>query len=198
MLSKNMLKLQKFSRQPYFTPDDVAAALGVQIGSARVFCSRNAQQGLLIKLKNGYYADAQKWENNGREDLYRVANILQVPSYISFMTALAYYDITSQVQQDYVESACLKRSKTYSIKGTVFNYYKLKKEYYFDFVNLDGKFVATKEKAFLDSLYLYSFGKYRIDFSALDLNKLDKARLGKLLKIYPDKTRKIVRTLCRI
>ncbi len=198
MLSRNILKLQTLNQRPYFTSEEVAVALGIQTASARVFCSRYARQGLLVKLKNGYYVTSQKWENISREDLYSIANILQVPSYISFMTALAYYEITSQVTRNYMESICLKRSRTYNIKETVFNYYKLKKQYYFDFIKKDGIFLATKEKAFLDAVYLYSFGKYNIDFSSLDMNKLDQSMIGKLVKTYPTKTRNIVRTLCKI
>lgn len=198
MLSKTILKLQVLSRRPYFTTEEVAESLGIQMASARVFCSRYAKQGLLIKLKNGYYITSQKWDNSRREDRYSIANILQVPSYISFLTALAYYEITSQVQRDFVENACLKRSVSYEVKGTAFKYYKLKKKLYFDFVKQDGIFLATREKAFLDTIYLFSFGKYKIDLGSLDIGKLDQDRIRKLVKAYPAKTRKIVVALCKI
>jgi len=196
MSTKNILKIQNLGHLPYFTVGNVADVLGIRIESARVFCSRYAKNGLFIKLKNNFYSTSQKLENIEEKELMAIANILQVPSYVSFMTALAYYGITTQVQRNFAESGSLKRSIEYEAKGITFKYYKLKKKYYFDFKRLDGLFIATKEKSFLDSAYLYSFGKYRFDVSSLDLNKLDKSRLKNLVKLYPEKTRKIVRKLC--
>jgi len=121
-----------------------------------------------------------------------------VPSYISFMSALCYYDISTQVQRNYIESAVLKRSKTYEIENTVFNYYKLKNNLYFGFQKLNGFFIATKEKAFFDSVYLYSLGRYKFDVSSLDLDKLDRKKIKNMLKYFPEKTKNIVVKLCRI
>ncbi|MEN6422493.1 MAG: hypothetical protein ABFD76_11165, partial [Smithella sp.] len=125
-------------------------------------------------------------------------NILQVPSYISLMSALAYYDVTSQVQKSYQESICLKRSIVYNVREAVFNYIKLQEQYYGDFVKTDGIFIASKEKAFMDAAYLYSFGKYRFDIDSLDIKKLDMKKLKNILKIYPQKTKETVKKLCGI
>jgi predicted transcriptional regulator of viral defense system len=198
MFNKNILALHTLSRRAFFAPEDAADALGIGLLSARVFCSRCVQRGLMVKLKNNLYATSQKWDVITRDELFAVSNIIQVPSYVSFMTALDYYELTTQVTRGMIENACLKRSIEYSVRGIAFRYFKLKKKYYFDFVRKSGLFIATKEKAFLDAVYLYSFGKYRLDFGSLDLKKINKTRLLKLLKIYPSKTKKIVRSLCRI
>jgi predicted transcriptional regulator of viral defense system len=198
MFTKNILKLQSLTQLPYFTTEDVANVLGIRIESARVFCSRYAKKGLFIKLKNNFYSSSQKLENISIKELISIANILQVPSYVSFMTAMGYHDVTSQVQRNFIESTSLKRSIEYDAKGITFRYYKLKKKYFFDFVRTDGIFIATKEKSFLDSAYLYSFGKYRFDINSLDLNKLDKTKIKSLVKSYPEKTKKIVREICSI
>lgn len=193
-----MTKLQELSRKDYFTVEDVAQSFNIKPASARVFCSRYVRQGLLVRLKNNFYTTAWKWENMSRHDLSKIANILQVPSYISLMTALAYYEVTTQVQNNYLESVCLKRSVTYSVKDTVFNYVKLQNRFFGDFVKLDGLFIATQEKAFLDAAYLYSFGKYKFDAASLDLKKLNLKRLQKQLKAYPQKTKDTVKKLCGI
>ncbi len=198
MVSKNILRLQALAKLPYFSGEDVAESLGIKLESARVFCSRYVKKKILLKLKNNYYSSGQRWESNNRDDFLKIANILQVPSYISLQTALVYYEITTQIQRNFFESVCLKRTKKLEIKDTVFNYYKLNKEYYFDFIKKNGVFIASKEKAFLDAVYLYSFGKYKLDFNSLDLNKLDKTKIKKLIEIYPEKTEKIVRKLCKI
>ena len=47
--------------------------------------------------------------------------------------------------------------------------------------NERGIFIAIKEKALVDAMYLYSFGKYKIDFSALNLKVFDKRKLKEIL-----------------
>lgn len=191
-------ELRKLKEKIYFTVEDLENLLGIKPESARVLCVRYTKKGLFIRLKKNFYVLAEKWENFKKEDFLRISNILQVPSYISFMSALSFYGVTTQIQQSYFESASLKRSVRFNIKGVVFNFLKLKKRYYFDFVKNGDIFIATKEKAFIDSIYLYSFGKYKIDFSSLDLDKLDKNKIRGIIKLYPQKTIKIVKDLCRI
>ena len=123
---------------------------------------------------------------------------MQVPSYISLMSALAYYEVTTQAQQSYQESIGQKRSIVYNVRQAVFSYVKMQRPYYNGFVKTDGFFIATKEKAFLDAAYLYSFGKYRFDADSLDLKKLDFNKLKKMIKNYPQKTKDTVKRLCRI
>ena len=198
MLSKNIARLQELSRKPYFTLGDVAQNFNLQQASARVLCSRYVRQGLLVRFKNNIYTTAWKWEGLTRQDLFKIANVLQVPSYISLMTALAYYDVTTQAQNNYQESVCLKRSMAYNVRDAVFSYVKLQSRYYGDFIKKDGVFIATKEKAFLDAAYLFSFGKYKFDVDSLDMKKLELKKLKNLLKVYPEKTKEAVKRLCGI
>lgn len=191
-------KFKKLRERLIFTLEDLEDLVGIRHESARVLCTRYVRNGLFIRLKRNLYISAERWNNLSREDLLRISNLLQVPSYISFITALSIYEATTQVQRGFFESASLRRSVSFEKEGMIFNYYKLKRQYYFDFVKKDDIFIATKEKAFLDAVYLYSFGKYKIDFSSLDLDKLDKNRIKKLLKLYPEKTGGIVKKICRI
>lgn len=128
----------------------------------------------------------------------KISNLLQVPSYVSFMTALAFYGVTTQVQRGFFENASLKRSRAFDTEGARFVFCKLKKEHYFDFVKKDDIFIATKEKAFIDAVYLKSFGKYEFDADSLDLAKLDRTRIKKVMAAFPAKTKGLVRKLCRI
>ena len=198
MLSKNIAVLQELSRKPFFTLGDAAQKFSLQPASARVLCSRYVRQGLLVRFKNNIYTTAWKWEGLTRRDLYEIANVLQVPSYISLMTALAYYDVTTQAQSNYQESVCLKRSVAYHVREAVFSYVKLQSRYYGDFIKKDGVFIATKEKAFLDAAYLFSFGKYKFDVDSLDMKKLELKKLKSLLNVYPNKTKETVKRLCGI
>ncbi|HRS82069.1 MAG TPA: type IV toxin-antitoxin system AbiEi family antitoxin domain-containing protein [Smithellaceae bacterium] len=191
-----MDRLQILGRKDYFTLRDAAQAFGLAPASARVLCSRYVRKGQIIRLKNNFYITAWHWENLKRLDLFRIANVLQVPSYLSLMTALAYHDVTTQAQQDYVESVCLKRTVTYTVRGIVFQYTKIAERSYGGFVRKDGLFIATAEKALLDAAYLYSFGKYKFDRDSLDFSKLDMKTLKSLMKHYPQKTKDTVNRIC--
>ena len=190
--------LKELGSRLYFTVEDAADILRVKPESAWVLCARYVKEGIFLRVRKNFYVLSQKWESFSREDFFKISNFLQVPSYVSFMTALSWYEVTTQVQRDFFESASLKRSLRYETGGAAFNFYKLQKRYYFDFIKKNDIFIATKEKAFLDSIYLYSFGKYRLDATSLDLEKLDKIRIKRLMRFFPLKTKKIVSKLCKI
>lgn len=182
----------------FFSVDDAAEILGITISSAHVLCSRYVRKGLFIRLKRNVYIVAQRWRNLGRTDFLTVANFLQVPSYISFLSALAYYEVTTQVPRMVWESASLKRSKLFSVRGVEFRYYRLSRSLYQGFLNADGLFIAEREKAFLDSVYLSSLGRYSLDVSALDLGKLKRAEIEGWLRYYPARTKRLAAEICRI
>jgi hypothetical protein len=114
------------------------------------------------------------------------------------LTALQEYEITTQVQRDFYESAAVRRSARFAASGTQFNYYKLKKALYFGFVKKNNCFIALPEKAFLDALYLEAMGKYKLDLNALDVGKFNKVRLKSFLRAFPLRVRTMVKGICRI
>jgi predicted transcriptional regulator of viral defense system len=191
-------ELKRLSSRLYFTYEDVAEELKIRPASARVLCTRYVKRGLFVRLKKNLYSLRERWEQNSLQDFYRIANILQVPSYISLMSALSFYEVTTQVQIGIVESICIKRTRKEEIAGIALDFYKIRKELYFDFLKIEDFFIATKEKAFLDAVYLYSFGKYAYDLSSLDLEKLDMKRLTGLLERFPDRTKRNVEKICGI
>jgi predicted transcriptional regulator of viral defense system len=191
-------QLRELREKLFFNTSDLVKIFKIKPESAWVLSNRYVKNGEFIRLKNNFYVLEDRWDNLSSEDYFKIANFLQVPSYISFVSALSYYGITTQVLRNYFESACLKRTKNIESKGSIFNYYKVKKELYSDFNRKDDFFIATKEKAFVDAIYLYSFGKYKFDLSALDLSRLDKKEIKRLLKKYPDKTKTIAERICKI
>jgi len=194
----NYSKLNKLKGKLYFTSADVKEALGITLASAQVLCSRYVKQGIFLRLKNNFYILTSAWENLSGEGILKISNFLQVPSYISFMSALSFYEVTTQVQRDFYESASLKRSASFDCKGVSFNFYKLKPEYYFGFEKRDDIFIAGKEKALVDAVYLCSFGKYKMDFSSIDFEKFDKVRLSKMSRVFPEKTKNLLVKLCKL
>jgi predicted transcriptional regulator of viral defense system len=198
MLINNFRLIDKLGRKLWFSVDDLALIAGIKPESARVLASRYAKAGLFVRMKNDFYILTQNWKNYSLEQNLKVANMLQVPSYISFATALSYYELTTQVPRGFYESAAQKRSVSFDAGGAVFNYYKMKRKYYFDFILRDGIFISTKEKAFIDAVYLCSLGRYKIDWAALDLCKLDRRQIRRIVTLFPDKTKRLVGKICRI
>jgi predicted transcriptional regulator of viral defense system len=86
--------LQKINK-PYFGCADIAAALKVTPASAKVAAARLLRQGFLLRLKRNTYILKEKWNSLTAEDKFCAANLLQVPSYISLISALSYYDALS-------------------------------------------------------------------------------------------------------
>lgn len=190
--------LKPLARKIYFTIADLAALLQVKPASARVLATRYIKKGLFVRIKNDFYVLDQAWERLEREDYFRLANFLQVPSYVSLLSALSWHEVTTQVPQARVESVLLRRSGEFEARGVSFRFYIIQKPRYFDFVRKNGFFIATREKAFVDTVYLCSLGRYKADFAAMDCGKLDKGRLLRIMKPFPPRVREAVKKLCKI
>ena len=179
-------------RKPYFGYEEIARVRGISLDSAKVTASRYVRQGLLLRLKKNIYVRRDVWNVANKEDKFRLANLGQSPSYISLMTALDYYEITTQVQQDFFESVAVRRTKEIQLNGSVFRYSKIDERLFFEFKKENGIFIASPEKALLDAFYLMSYGRYTIDISALDADKLDRKIIKQLSREFPLKTRNML------
>ncbi|NOY79350.1 MAG: hypothetical protein GXO76_15970 [Calditrichaeota bacterium] len=177
----------------YFGYEDIARALKISPASARVAATRYVKGRLLIRIKRNLYVLPENWANMPQEQKFVLANLIQVPSYISLLTALDYYQISTQMQQDFIESIAIKRSQQVEIQETFFRYVKIKRNLYFGFVRMRGFFIAEPEKALLDALYLMSNGRYRLDMAAIDFDKLDRQKLDQFVKSFPPKTKELLR-----
>jgi predicted transcriptional regulator of viral defense system len=186
------LRLNNISKF-YFGYEDIAKALGISAGSAKVTASRYVKQGILVRVKRNMYVLRTVWQAAGREERFLLANLGQVPSYISLMSALDYYEITTQVQRDFFESAAIKRTKEIEIDGSIFKYIKINSAYYFGFKKEKDFFIATPEKALVDAFYLMSFGRYALDISALSEEKFDRKEIQRMSNVFPLKTRNMLK-----
>jgi predicted transcriptional regulator of viral defense system len=193
MKIKDLEKIKKL----YFSARDVADAFDITYDSAKVTCSRYTNNGLIFRVKRNFYVLHNKWFNMSATEKFSVANILQVPSYISLTTALEYYDITTQVQRGFLESVSVKKTKRFDIEGMVFNFSKIKKQYFNNFTRKDNVFIATPEKALIDAVYLTAFNMYRIDFDSLDYRKLNFKKFESILKQYPKRVKRLWSKICK-
>ena len=176
-----------------FGYEDISRALGISAASAKVTASRYTRRGILLRMKKNMYVFSEAWNAANREDKFLLANMGQVPSYISLMTALDYYEITTQMQRDFFESAAVKRSKEINMDGNVFRYVKIAAGLYGEFKKERTFFIATPEKALLDAFYLMSYGRYSLDLSSLDAAKLDRREIERLSRRFPSKTKNMLK-----
>jgi len=170
----------------------LARAFGISKASARVTASRYVSRGLLVRIKRNLYVRREVWNTATKEDRFVMANLGQIPSYLSLMTALDYYGITTQMQRDFFESVAIQRTKTFHVEETVFRYSKISKKLYFGFSKNDTFFIASPEKALLDAFYLMSFGRYALDMSSVDPAKLNMTEIQKLSRQYPKRTKNLL------
>ena len=188
----NVVKLKKIKKL-YFGYEDISRTLGISPASAKVTASRYTKQGILLRMKRNMYILRDAWNIAGRGEKLLLANMGQVPSYISLMTALDYFEITTQVQRNFFESVALKRSKEIHMNGSVFRYVKIAGNLYNEFKKERDLFIATPEKALLDAFYLMSYGRYSLDLSSLDETKLERKEIERLSRQFPLKTKKMLK-----
>ncbi len=189
------MKLQELNsiKKIYFGYEEIARVFGISLDSAKVTASRYVRQGLLLRVKRNLYVRREVWNAATVEEKFSLANLAQVPSYISLTTALEYYEITTQMLRNFYESVAIKRTKEINLNGSVFRYTKLTSELYFGFIKEKGVFIATPEKALLDAFYLMSYGRYSLDISALNAAKLDRDEIKRLSQAFPSRTRKMLK-----
>lgn len=187
----NYTKL-KAIKKDYFGYEEITAALGIRLASARVFANRYVRQGLLVRIKRNLYVLKERWSAFTKEEKFAMANLIQVPSYVSLMTAMEYYEVTTQMQRGFIESIALKRTKQIEAEGEVFAFSKIDKRYYFGFSREKGFFIATPEKAFMDAAYLMSLKRYSFDLTSIDFGKLDMAKLRIMADTFPQRTKRML------
>jgi predicted transcriptional regulator of viral defense system len=180
-------------RKLYFGYEELARVLGISLASARISASRYVRQGFLVRIKRNMYVLKEVWDAAGRSDKFLLVNVGQTPSYISLMTALDYHEITTQVQRDFFESVAVKRTKEIKVEGSVFRYSKIAGNLYFGFKKEKGFFIATPEKALIDAFYLMSYGRYALDISALNSDKIDRNEILRLSIEFPLRTKTMLR-----
>ena len=181
-------------QKPYFGFEEISRILGITGSSAKVSAARYVKQGLLLRVKKNMYVLRETWDKAGPEEKFVLANMGQSPSYISLMTALDYYDITSQAQRNVVESVAVTRTKEICVNSDIFRYTKLREDLYSGFIKRNDFFIAVPEKALVDAFYLMSYGRYALDLSALDREKLDGDQIEAFSGKFPLRTRAFLKT----
>jgi len=177
--------------------EDIAEILSIGKESAKVTANRYVKQKLLIRIKKNLYITPVKFDNLKENEFFQLANYMQVPSYISFASALSYYNIYTQQLRGVIESAALKRSKTFNVDKIEFRFILVKTIFYTGFVTENNFFIAAPEKALADAVYLSSLGKYNLDFNAIDFGKISKSEVNEFIKLTNSRTKTFWDNLCK-
>lgn len=187
-------KLPKF-----FTTKDVQAITGTQTTSARVLCARYTKSGIFIRIRRDLYCFKKVFEHLSRTDLLQLSALIQEHTYLSFATALAYYGILPSLPH-LIESVSFKRSTEKKVGKQTWKYHKLPKSLFFDYQKNSkteeaGFILASPEKALLDTLHLYSLGRYYVDLKKINLERIDFEKLVEHAEKFPERTKNLLKNL---
>ncbi|MBU4484096.1 hypothetical protein KKA47_01610 [bacterium] len=180
------------SKLVFFTTEDIRRILNLKGQSSAVFCARAVKRGALIRLKRKIYIIPGLELEFNVKDKFNIANFISTPSYISLMTALSYYQISTQILPYTIESISLVRAGEYSGQIFSWKFWQTQKKYYCGFVKQKEFFIAEPEKAIIDIAQLMSFKKYAADLSSIDFDRFDWNKIEKMIKDYPQKTKNLI------
>ncbi len=153
---------------------------------AGVFLSRAMHKGLISRLNRGNYVNSFLY---GFPRVEAVACFLRPPAYVTCEWALNYHGII--LQAPYVctvatLSTAVGKKRTVEYQGIGIEFSRITPALIFGFTRIDDYFIATPEKAVLDTLY------FRKSFSfadELELDAIDPDRLKEMAVEYPSTVR---------
>lgn len=185
-MTKEFLEKLKKIKKTYFTLSDLEKIWGGKRNVLKVVLFRLTKKGQLKRIQKNIYVLPEMTSN-----VEKIANEIYFPSYLSFESALSKWGILSQIPYALTFATTLKTRKI-EIEKTKVEYRKIKKDLFFGYKLMGGIYLALPEKAILDSFYLASMGKLKINFENLDLKKIKERKFFQWLKKYPEKTKKLV------
>lgn len=178
MKAIEILDTLRNSDKPVFTSNDISKLTGKDKEQTKTLLYRLTQRKLIKPVERGkYYLDAHP---------FAVASNIIFPSYISFLTALNYYDITTQISQ-IIFVVTVKSKRKINFENYNVNFIKMSRKRFFGYKRerFHGKFlfIGELEKVILDSLYLPEYCPITETFEAvknetIDLNKLISYAIG--------------------
>jgi predicted transcriptional regulator of viral defense system len=129
------------------------------------------KKGYITKIRNGFYYFTDT--NITEEFLHYAANEIYKPSYISFETALSYYNVIPEGVFTIVSATTIK-TNSFQTLNCKFGYIKIKPSLFFGYVIIDyGRYrvkMASLEKTILDYLYSHNTIHSYQDFESLRWN----------------------------
>jgi predicted transcriptional regulator of viral defense system len=181
MKSNELLEKLKENNLEIFTVKDIEYLSGKKPYNILKILKKNNK---IEKIKNGIYALTNV------DDMIKATRSIE-PSYISFLSALNYYNLTDQIPIK-IQLVTTKRKKHKDYDFTT-----IKKDLFFGYININGIIIAEKEKAILDSLYLPKQARGIREIEHIIKNNLNNLNKKKLIN-YANKNIKIKNKLKKI
>lgn len=147
MKNRKMDVLKSLREYPLFTINDFVRLTGMSPAYARLYIHRLIKEEAAFRIERGRYTVF--------DDAMAFSSHMEVPSYMSFWTAIRFYNLTEQLPKD-IMIACPRWRKPMEFRGTRIRFFKISnmwgygKQRYLDF----DIFVADREKCAIDSLLL--------------------------------------------
>ncbi|MBI5701828.1 hypothetical protein HZC34_08330 [Candidatus Saganbacteria bacterium] len=165
-----------------FSKRDFRVLLDISESAAHRLLWRYTKKGVIIRLKGGLYALA-----SSMPDQYLIANYIYRPSYISFDTALSFYNIIPETIYG-VTSVTVKASRRFETAGIVYHYSHVKQDFFTGYKPIKHDYatvlMAEPEKALADYLYFVDLKKRQLHYERLNLKKIKKDMLIKYAKLF--------------
>jgi hypothetical protein len=156
---------------------DVALLWGeASTGATRVRLSYYVKTGKLIHVHHGLYAKDENYDH------FELATRIYTPSYISLETVLTRVGINFQYYSNIFVASYVNREL--KIDGQTYTIRRIKPDVLSNTMGIehkDGYAIATKERAFLDKIYLSQ--DYHFDY----LGSMDWDKVFQILPIYQNK-----------
>ena len=172
----DILELYRFPRT-VFTTKDIALVWGeTNLDTIKARINYYVKKKKLHPLRRGIYAKDKNYNK------FELATKIYTPSYVSLETVLQKEGIIFQYYKSIFVVSYLSREIICDNQKYIFK--KIKDEALFNDLGIEKKenyFIATKERAFLDALYLYK--SYHFD----NLKPLDWNFCFEIAKIYGNK-----------
>lgn len=177
MKKTDIIFLLEETERPLFTIGDLKKLLKIEKDNTLYKTVEGLIKGkVLICLSKGKYL-----YRNAKPHDFEIANFLYSPSYISFESALNFYNILIQVPYSITSTTPL-RNKVVSFNDKEYFYTHVDSKVYFGYKRESTFLIATPEKALIDLMYLTSKGLKRIDIKELDLSQIDKKEFHFILE----------------
>lgn len=130
-----------------FDVNDAAKAMGKSKRYASKLLSSNSY---IERIERGKY-----YIRSSNADMYEIASQIVFPSYVSGFAALRYYSLIEQSIVKYTV-VTIKRHRQIKVAGNTVEFVTMPKSRFFGYKKDGGSYMATVEKAIVDSLYLGS------------------------------------------
>ncbi len=168
------IKTLQNSEKNVFSASDLRRLWKMDKDWFRTAAKRMVDSGILQRLSNGYYLFGSKMNP------LELANTVIKPSYVSYDSALRYFDINFQERKIIFSSAAISYEK--NIAEYKLKYHKIKDDIFFNLngiKNISGIAIASPERAILDGMYQ----GFLLNIDRTD--KINKEYLIELSKLYP-------------